>query len=90
MTTEYKDAFMIADATFKHQLVFDFINRKLVSLQDPNILGTTKEYCVNAGEFFDNKTAFQLALGNLDPFTLEKLDDWLPNVNFNIMIMNTF
>lgn len=83
---------MIADATFKHQLIYDPISRGLLPLQDPNILGTKQEYCVNAGDFFDSEIAFQLALGNLDPFTLEKMDSWLPNVNvkFNTRVVKIF
>lgn len=38
-----------------------------------------KALCVNAGELLDPKTAFQLALGNLDPFSLKKMDDWHPD-----------
>ncbi|CAG4950777.1 unnamed protein product [Colias eurytheme] len=35
--------------------------------------------CSNAGELLDPKTAYQLALGNLEPFTLKKMDDWDPD-----------
>lgn len=84
MTDEYKNAFMVADATFKHQLVYDTFLRKVVPLTDPNFLGTKEEYCVNAGQYLNNDIAFQLALGNLNPFTLEKLDNWLPYPKVNL------
>jgi hypothetical protein len=40
--------------------------------------------CVNAGELLDQKIAFQLALGNLDPFTLKKMDDWHPDTHVTV------
>lgn len=70
---------MIADATFQHQIVFDPVKRELVSLHDPKAAGTNEEYCKDAGSFFDNKIAFQMALGNIDPFTREKCDNWTPD-----------
>lgn len=79
VTDEYREQFMIADATFRHQIVFDPLKRKLVRLNEPEDCGTNLEYCRNAGEYFDNETAFQLALGNLDPFTLKQMDDWNPD-----------
>lgn len=79
VTDEYREEFMIALATFKHQIVYNPLERKLVRLTDPELTGTKIEHCKNAGEFFDEETAFQLALGNLDPFTLKKLDDWHPD-----------
>lgn len=79
VTTEYKDAFMMADATYKHQLIFDPFKKKQLPLTDPQTLGTNMEYCKNAGEALCDETAFQLALGNLDPFSLEVMDNWLPN-----------
>lgn len=70
---------MIADATFRHQIVFDPVKRKLVPLTDPETNGTKLEHCCNAGDMLDNETAFQLALGNLEPFTLKVLDTWCPD-----------
>lgn len=79
VTDEYRDEFMVALATFKHQIIYNPLKRKLEHLTDPEESGTPKEHCKNAGEFFDEDTAFQLALGNLDPFTLKKVDDWNPD-----------
>lgn len=79
VTDEYRDEFMVALATFKHQIVYNPLERKLVRLTDPELTGTKIEHCRNAGEFFDDETAFQLALGNLDPFSLKKVDDWHPD-----------
>lgn len=79
VTEEYKESFMRANATFQHMIVFDPKLRKLVHLSDPEAVGTDSKYCSNAGEFFDAAMAFQMALGNIDPFTLKKLDDWSPD-----------
>ncbi|KAL3272457.1 hypothetical protein HHI36_013937 [Cryptolaemus montrouzieri] len=78
VTEEYKDNFMVADATFRHQIVYDPITRKLTYLTDPGISGTRPEYCRNAGKIFDENLAYQVALGNVDPSTHEKYDDWSP------------
>lgn len=82
VTEEYIDNFFKAHATFMHMLVYDPLQRKLVHLTDPKSVGTEMRYCTNAGTFFDNDTAFQLALGNLDPFTLKQLDDWSPDTDY--------
>ncbi|EFA13005.2 exonuclease 1 [Tribolium castaneum] len=75
VTDEYKQNFLVANATFLHQIVFDPIQRKLVPLTP---VTTDVDYCQNAGEFFDPNTAFQLALGNLNPLTLQPIDNWTP------------
>uniref|UniRef100_A0A182J0F8 Exonuclease 1 n=1 Tax=Anopheles atroparvus TaxID=41427 RepID=A0A182J0F8_ANOAO len=79
VSEEYKDEFLKADATFKHMVVYDPVHRRQTRLLDPDVEGTPEEYCCNAGEFLDEKTAFNLALGNLDPFSLRKMDDWHPD-----------
>lgn len=79
VTDEYREEFMVALATFKHQIVYNPLERKLEYLTDPEACGTNIEHCRNAGDFFDEATAFQLALGNLDPFSLKKVDDWNPD-----------
>lgn len=79
ITKEYREQLMIADATFRHQLVFDLNQLKLIPLIDPEKVGTKIEYCCNSGKMLDDETAFQLAIGNLNPFTLEKMDDWCPD-----------
>ncbi|GJQ67810.1 hypothetical protein Trydic_g21099 [Trypoxylus dichotomus] len=80
VTNEYREGFMIADATFKHQLIFDPAKRKLLPLRDPQTSGTKEEYCRNAGHLFDETLAFEMALGNIDPFTHERYDDWSPDL----------
>lgn len=79
VTDEYIDSFLKAEATFKHMVVYDPINRQLTRLTDPKIDGTNIELLCNAGDILNSDVAFQLALGNLDPFTLKKLDDWNPD-----------
>ncbi|XP_058122479.1 exonuclease 1 [Anopheles ziemanni] len=75
----YKDEFLKADATFKHMVVYDPVQRRQTRLLDPDEEGTPEAYCCNAGEFLDENTAFNLALGNLDPFSLRQMDDWHPD-----------
>ncbi|XP_055633954.1 exonuclease 1 [Toxorhynchites rutilus septentrionalis] len=79
ISEEYTTSFLKADATFKHMIVYDTVKRKQVRLNDPLELGTDAELCSNAGTFLDDEIAFQLALGNLDPFTMRKLDNWHPD-----------
>lgn len=79
VTNEYRNDFMIADATFRHQIVFDPIARKLTFLTDPEVAGTDPEHLCNAGEMIDNDIAFQLAIGNRSPSDLEILDNWSPD-----------
>ncbi|CAK1550619.1 unnamed protein product [Leptosia nina] len=79
VTDEYREGFLKAEATFKHQYVYDPIKRRMCRLEDPDDSDVETALCVNAGELLDPKVAFQLALGNLDPFTLKKMDDWDPD-----------
>uniref|UniRef100_A0A182M264 Exonuclease 1 n=1 Tax=Anopheles culicifacies TaxID=139723 RepID=A0A182M264_9DIPT len=79
VTEEYKDEFLKADATFRHMVVYDPVQRRQTRLADPDEEETPEQYCCNAGKFLDEKTAFDLAVGNLDPFTLRKMDDWHPD-----------
>lgn len=79
VTDEYRENFLKAEATFKHQYVYDPIERKMLRLTEPDDEDTEKALCVNAGDLLEADTAFQLALGNLDPFTLKKMDDWHPD-----------
>lgn len=65
----------MADATFCHMTVFDPITRKLVPLNDYDST-TNMQYCRNAGALFDNAQALQLAMGNLNPLTMEIIDDY--------------
>lgn len=94
VTEEYKINVMKARATFLHMVVFDPRRRKQVRLNEIEELGTEIEYCSNAGEILDDKTALNLAVGNLNPFTLKKLDDWHPDqrerVSFYFLIIHNF
>ncbi|XP_060802397.1 exonuclease 1 isoform X1 [Amyelois transitella] len=78
VSDEYRENFLKAEATFKHQYVYDPLRRQMVRLTEPDDEDIEQALCVNAGELLDAKIAFQLALGNLDPFTLKKMDDWHP------------
>ncbi|CAG9855138.1 unnamed protein product [Phyllotreta striolata] len=78
ITDEYKENFMLAYATFKHQTVYDPYERKLVPLMDPAIHGTNPAHCKNAGKMFEDEIAYQIALGNINPNNHEVLNDWSP------------
>ncbi|XP_014207488.1 exonuclease 1 [Copidosoma floridanum] len=78
VTKDYRDNFMRALVTFKHQLVFCPIQRKQVRLNPPTP-DVTAEQLVHAGSEIDAHLAWQLALGNCDPFTYEKLHDFDPD-----------
>ncbi|CAB0003912.1 unnamed protein product, partial [Nesidiocoris tenuis] len=71
---EYIEKFNQADSTFQHQPVFDPKSRKVVPL-------TPVPEGRRGFDFqpMPDDISFQLALGNLNPFTLEKYDDWNPD-----------
>ncbi|BES93182.1 exonuclease 1 [Nesidiocoris tenuis] len=76
VSPEYREKFLVADSMFKHQPVFDPTTRKVIPMtplsegeQGPGL------------EQLPADISYQLALGNLDPFTLEKFDDWDPDCN---------
>ncbi|XP_023946184.2 exonuclease 1 [Bicyclus anynana] len=79
VTDEYRENFLKAEATFKHQFVYDPIERKMLRLTEPDDEDIELALCVNAGELLEPAVAFQLALGNIEPFTLKKLDHWDPD-----------
>lgn len=79
VSEEYKINFLKADATFKHMVVYDPVDRKQIRLNDPGEMGTDPGLCCNAGDLLEDETAFQLALGNLDPFSMKRLDNWHPD-----------
>ncbi|XP_072401968.1 exonuclease 1 [Diabrotica undecimpunctata] len=74
VTDDYKENFMTAVATFKHQIVFDPFLKKLVHLTDP--IGVPDKYLKNAGSFFDNKEALELAVGNISTADGTRLANW--------------
>lgn len=78
VTQEYRDAFILADITFKHQLVFCPLQRKQVrlNLPTPDITDDQLQY---AGKELDADIAFQLALGNCDPANLKMVHNFNPD-----------
>lgn len=81
VTDEYIKAFQSAEATFKYMFVFDPKMRQMIRLNpidenDPEIV-----HCTNAGELLDAATAFQLALGNINPRSFKLMDNFDPDVN---------
>ncbi|KAL7861437.1 hypothetical protein SRHO_G00128780 [Serrasalmus rhombeus] len=75
---EYIEGFVKANNTFLYQLVFDPINRKVVPLNPypEHIDPATLSYAgVNVGD----KQGLQMALGNLDINTMERIDDFDPD-----------
>lgn len=85
VTPEYKLNFLKANATFMHMYVYDPRIRKMVRLNEP--AESEVELCCNAGSMLDDQIAFQLAIGNLDPFTLQKLDNWSPESTPKVYIV---
>ncbi|XP_019737800.1 exonuclease 1 isoform X1 [Hippocampus comes] len=75
---EYIEGFVRANQTFLYQLVFDPVSRKIVPLNPyaDDINPATLSY---AGVPVGEDTALQMALGNLDINTMEKIDDFNPD-----------
>ncbi|XP_026814231.1 exonuclease 1 isoform X1 [Rhopalosiphum maidis] len=72
---EYRDQFMDADRMFQYQPVFDPLSRRVIPLNeisDPNLPVLVSKLSSNQ--------AYQLALGNIDPFSLEIMDNWDPDI----------
>lgn len=78
VTKEYRDGFLRALVTFKHQMVYCPIKRQQVRLYSPPS-HVTDEQLRHAGMEVDEDLALQLALGNYDPFKLKKLHDFNPD-----------
>ncbi|KAL2728661.1 exonuclease 1 [Vespula squamosa] len=87
VSKEYKDNFMKAFVTFKHQLVFCPLQRKQVRLNSPSA-DVSEDQLHYAGEEIDPDKALQLAYGNCDPFTFKKLHDFDPDRKQNLSKMN--
>ncbi|XP_026279391.1 exonuclease 1 [Frankliniella occidentalis] len=87
VSMDYRDEFMKAHAMFKHQLVFDPISKTTKPLTPHGNVHPASPLA--AGPLpgcvpeFDEETSYQLALGNLDPFKLEKVDDYDPSLPRN-------
>ncbi|KAH8263269.1 hypothetical protein KR044_006686 [Drosophila immigrans] len=77
---EYVENFMKAEATFKHMYIYNPLERRMERLCALEDYKTDESYCSNAGTLLtDSEMAFNLALGNLNPFTLKQLDSWHPD-----------
>lgn len=74
---DYRDNFMAADAMFRHQPVFDPKSRKIVPLTPLPSGAPPLQF--SEKDILTPKKALQLAYGNLDPFTMEVVDDWDPD-----------
>lgn len=74
---DYIDNFLKAEATFKYMYVYDPLKRLMTRL---NALteDDDEQYCVNAGELMKPEIAYQIAIGNINPKTLQKVSDYNP------------
>lgn len=79
VTDEYIDGFLKADATFKYMFVYDPLNRSMVRLNELAEDDPESEHCTNAGQLLPPDVAYQLALGNLNPRTFQRLDNFDPD-----------
>ncbi|KAG8222761.1 hypothetical protein J437_LFUL007836 [Ladona fulva] len=80
VTEEYMKEFMLADATFLYQIVYDPVKRMNVPLNNPEESSLHVDLAEKIrGKLHDPETEFQLALGNLDPFTQAEIDDFNPD-----------
>lgn len=70
---------MKAEATFKHMYIYNPLERRMERLNALEDHKTEEIYCSNAGTLLsDSEQALHLALGNLNPFSLKRLDNWHP------------
>lgn len=65
VTQEYIKGFIEAESTFKHQIVYDLIRKKLTPLE-PYPTGRDWTDYPKAGRKFDNVMARDLAVGKID------------------------
>ncbi|XP_017015640.2 exonuclease 1 [Drosophila takahashii] len=76
---DYIENFLKAEATFKHMFIYNPLERRMQRLCALEDYGTDERYCSNAGTLLDDSDqALHLALGNLNPFSLKRLDSWTP------------
>lgn len=88
ITQEYRDSFMAADFMFKYQPVFDPFKRHVVPLNsfpddDDDVCEQKFKELLAINGLSDDQIC-NLAYGNLDPFTLAKLDNWEPGVSSKV------
>lgn len=74
---QYVEDFLKAENTFRHQLVFCPIRNELVPLNpyDPSVDPTDMTY---AGQQLPREQAFDIAVGNIDVNTGQKIDSYYP------------
>ncbi|XP_016935431.3 exonuclease 1 [Drosophila suzukii] len=76
---DYIENFLKAEATFKHMFIYNPLERRMERLCALEDYDTDERYCSNAGTFLeDSNQALHLALGNLNPFSMKRLDSWTP------------
>ncbi|EDW77816.1 uncharacterized protein Dwil_GK24343 [Drosophila willistoni] len=76
---DYIENFLKAEATFKHMFIYNPLERRMERLNALEDFETDVSLCSNAGTLLaDSQEAYHLALGNLNPFTLKRLDNWDP------------
>ncbi|EDV30856.1 uncharacterized protein Dana_GF14831 [Drosophila ananassae] len=76
---EYIENFLKAEATFKHMYIYNPLERRMERLCALEDFETDERYCSNAGTLLEDKDqALHLALGNINPFSLKRLDSWTP------------
>ena len=86
VSDKYCEDFVKAEQTFLHQLVYDPKQRKMLPLTPyPNHLNASLiPFC---GHYVDENVALQLALGNLDTDTLEKMDTYNPDTQRSTFLL---
>ncbi|XP_016963820.2 exonuclease 1 [Drosophila biarmipes] len=76
---DYIENFLKAEATFKHMFIYNPLERRMQRLCALEEYDTDERYCSNAGTLLeDSEQALHLALGNLNPFSMKRLDSWTP------------
>ena len=86
VSDKYCEDFVKAEQTFLHQLVYDPKQRKMLPLTPyPNHLNASLiPFC---GHYVDENVALQLALGNRDTDTLEKMDTYNPDTQRSTFLL---
>jgi len=74
--SNYRDQFMVADRTFQHQPVYDPLSRRVIPLNKMS----DSDLPLLVSNLTPNQ-AYQLALGNIDPISLEEMDNWDPDAH---------
>lgn len=80
ITDEYIEAFVKADATFRHMIVYNPMKREQLRLSGLSDAELNLNDLIWAGQYIDPMDAFQLSIGNLNPFDFELVDDFNPDV----------